>query len=509
VEMSNSQLQSLYDFATQGIVTSCQSTIQCFRTVLGIDLDFRNFSPATNTTSNLHKVETPWTNKVDARVKVEAELENSPPAMKNAHKKGRGFKSLFALQGPCSAEIINVESESELMAKGDMFLKLHAAYHSQAEPELKTSRIKTTVLVKLLSRHYLNFHRRYLMEDLDDDDSMRQSSSEKRRKCKRDQSPLEDLDPLDLQSAGRESDHGSEGPRMKVSRYEGTEPPRNHAAPKRNKPRPKLPLTATGKKTKAQEIFDQMMQVVDDDVEKDESDKKNQLQVCVTCGKMFPDAKQLESHKMNVGVYHNDHCPRCPDVQFKSWPDHQAHQQKEHRGVFFKRCKHCPEAFEDRKTLLAHSQEAHKVEKVVCTECGATVSKNNLTKHTKLKHSKKEYQCDICLKHFGCEKYLIQHKMCHDVAPCQLCGKLVKENQTRTHNLNYHTPESEKPFVCQICVPTKGFITTQSLEDHMNVHNGLRPHVCTLCPSAAYASRANLNAHVRATHKGLKRKPKA
>merc|ERR1712029_1267382 len=135
------------------------------------------------------------------------------------------------------------------MAKGDMFLKLHAAYHSQAEPKLNTSRVKPTELVKLLSRHYHNIHQR---------------CSEKGRKRKREQSPLKD--PLDLQSAENDSDHSSEGPRMKISKYEATESPRNHPAPKRIRPSPKSPLIATDKKTKAQEIFGPMMQVVDDEI---------------------------------------------------------------------------------------------------------------------------------------------------------------------------------------------------------------------------------------------------
>ena len=54
----------------------------------------------------------------------------------------------------------------------------------------------------------------------------------------------------------------------------------------------------------------------------------------------------------------------------------------------------------------------------------------------------------------------------------------------------------------------KGFVEQNMYEDHMNVHMGKKPHICHVCPNAAYASKGNLAAHLRATHQGRKRKPK-
>ena len=75
--------------------------------------------------------------------------------------------------------------------------------------------------------------------------------------------------------------------------------------------------------------------------------------------------------------------------------------------------------------------------------------------------------------------------------------------------LQFHTPEDKKPFVCLLCDPVKGFVQKEQYDDHQNVHMELKPHRCELCPNVAYASRANLAAHNRATHQGKKRKPKA
>jgi len=238
-----------------------------------------------------------------------------------------------------------------------------------------------------------------------------------------------------------------------------------------------------------------------------EDKEDNLVNVCVTCGKTFPDTKFLDSHKKLSGIHHNNRCPKCPGVEFKSWPEHQAHQHKAHNGVFFKRCKHCPEVFDDTSTYWKHVRSTHDAEKVVCTECGASVSKQFLPIHLK-RHGEKEHGCDECSKRFISANDLAIHKICHITVPCELCGKIVKQRSKKAHDLHYHTPAAEMPFVCPICVPTKGFIEKNPFDDHMNIHSGAKPHTCKLCPNVAYANRANLEAHIRSTHKGIKRKPK-
>jgi len=235
--------------------------------------------------------------------------------------------------------------------------------------------------------------------------------------------------------------------------------------------------------------------------------------VCVTCGKICADLKDLEEHKKKQGIYHNNQCPRCPEVKFETWPEHQSHQMTVHSGVVLKRCKHCAEGFEDWAALRAHGREKHcdeeGFERAVCTICGQSVSKANMTSHMQRSHMMKQHQCDICEKWFSTGAVLSKHKvMVHVTFPCEICGKIVKNRYKDDHLQAYHTPESEKKFVCPICVPTKGFIKQEFFDDHMNVHNKVKPHICLSCPNVAYASKANLHAHIRATHKGLKRKSK-
>ena len=93
-----------------------------------------------------------------------------------------------------------------------------------------------------------------------------------------------------------------------------------------------LPLNAQGKKTHAQELFDQMMQMAKVDEAKAEAQKINKkivgVVVCVTCGKRFSSQIGLDGHLTKYGIYHNNKCPKCPGVKFNSWAEHQSHQQQ-------------------------------------------------------------------------------------------------------------------------------------------------------------------------------------
>ena len=92
----------------------------------------------------------------------------------------------------------------------------------------------------------------------------------------------------------------------------------------------------------------------------------------------------------------------------------------------------------------------------------------------------------------------------HNIVPCEHCGKIFPKLRYDVHYRTTHMPEKEKPYHCSICVPLKGFLYKKKLLEHMNTHTGEKPFECKLC-NAAYACKANLYAHIRVTHKGIKR----
>ena len=88
--------------------------------------------------------------------------------------------------------------------------------------------------------------------------------------------------------------------------------------------------------------------------------------------------------------------------------------------------------------------------------------------------------------------------------PCEICGKAVAKKYMANHFASHHAKDEDKPFLCQICKPVKGFINKLHFEAHMNNHAGVKPHICSYC-DAAFADKANMRAHEKATHLGIKR----
>ena len=66
-----------------------------------------------------------------------------------------------------------------------------------------------------------------------------------------------------------------------------------------------------------------------------------------------------------------------------------------------------------------------------------------------------------------------------------------------------HTDNDKKKYKCETC--GKGFGLSTSYKDHLNIHLGLKPYACKFC-NAAFASSGTLVGHVRAVHRGIKRK---
>ena len=47
--------------------------------------------------------------------------------------------------------------------------------------------------------------------------------------------------------------------------------------------------------------------------------------VCVCCGNKYDAESALNKHYRRMGDYHNDKCPLCPGVTFKTWNEHKQH----------------------------------------------------------------------------------------------------------------------------------------------------------------------------------------
>jgi len=470
LDINESDLKTFHQFATVGVIDSVQmnSDTKANFGTLGINLDQLTFD-----------------------------------SIKKEESLGDDGRTL------CYAKIIEVKAESELLMEGETFVRTHAIKHCI----LNSYNLRSEELVKLLSQHYLQFHGRQIIRDVANikaEQTMNGSDGkileERTNKRKQDLKPRHCVDQLEVVSETAEDicNRNSSGSKDKLV----DEP---------------LPLGENGQKLQAQLLFDSMIQsmidkgeISDEENPKEEKrrkkkEEKESITTCIACGKLFFKYR-LTEHLAAAGIYHNNKCPRCPGVEFSTWSEHQEHQTKFHNGVYFSRCKHCPEYFENPTLLRHHFIHAHKKDKAKkeqCSECGLFVS--GVRQHKQIVHGKEEsrpYQCEVCKKRFVYKSALNTHMKSHRKFCCTKCGKNITEAQSNVHNLLYHTPEHEKPFICSICDPVKGFIYKKFYDDHMNIHDGVKPHVCKLCPGVGYASLGNLNAHIRATHQGKKRKSK-
>ena len=160
-------------------------------------------------------------------------------------------------------------------------------------------------------------------------------------------------------------------------------------------------------------------------------------------------------------------------------------------------CKKCLKELqlveEKRKELMAG----------VCPECG--LLEKNLDSHIRYMHQGEKQVCSLCSHEFRSLILLNKHnKAVHEKAPCTECGKMIGVKNMNTHIQAAHTPDNQKKYRCDTC--GKGFIDSNRLSDHINVHTGEKPYKCKFC-SSCFASRGTYAMHER-SHLGRGRKIK-
>merc|ERR1712029_321771 len=117
------------------------------------------------------------------------------------------------------------------------------------------------------------------------------------------------------------------------------------------------------------------------------SESNDEEKVCTWCGYTFVTLPALTTH-MKLTGHNNTECPKCPGVKLNSWSEHKQHQSMVHNGVFFFRCRNCPEVFESTISMHKHRKEKHwqSMVKVQYSDCGLLVPRIRLKHHQKHKH---------------------------------------------------------------------------------------------------------------------------
>ncbi|CAH2208451.1 jg25438 [Pararge aegeria aegeria] len=107
----------------------------------------------------------------------------------------------------------------------------------------------------------------------------------------------------------------------------------------------------------------------------------------------------------------------------------------------------------------------------------------------------KPHQCSICSKRFTQVGGLQQHMRMHNgIRPfvCKFCNKAFTQKAGLDQHLRTHT--KVKPFKCIICC--KCFSQSVHLRQHMRTHTNIQPFGCPICKKR-FKQSSHLNFHMR------------
>jgi len=224
---------------------------------------------------------------------------------------------------------------------------------------------------------------------------------------------------------------------------------------------------------------------------------------CNVCGDLYFSEESMKNH---VTIVHmkTKACDQC-DKTFCSYAKLREHQIS-HGSEKAYVCGTCGKMFQRAHNLRQHEKFVHEghVTKqnsnklITCEKCGVEVKERRYRFHKAECHTNEIYECKECSTVYRSKHALQAHqKALHAFVMCDHCGKQVKKGQISYHVKVHHTADSDKPLVCTIC--QKGFVSKWKFENHMNVHNGIRPFNCKFC-TKTFSDGSNCNKHMRESH---------
>ncbi|BFF89785.1 zinc finger protein 664 [Drosophila madeirensis] len=171
------------------------------------------------------------------------------------------------------------------------------------------------------------------------------------------------------------------------------------------------------------------------------------------------------------------------------------------------KCDLCIKQFQHKRNLEEH-MKVH-TNSHICPTCEQRfLFKTDLDLHISVHSSERPYQCPLCMKSFATSQNITNHKcLLEEDRPfkCPHCPKAFVHNYYLKEHMFSHTEdESNKlptgPHKCTHC--SVRFHNKSALKVHTLAHTGERPHNCPFC-SSTFRSKQTLKVHTR-MHTGEK-----
>ncbi|XP_062542555.1 zinc finger protein 91-like [Armigeres subalbatus] len=173
-------------------------------------------------------------------------------------------------------------------------------------------------------------------------------------------------------------------------------------------------------------------------------------------------------------------------------------------------CMHLQTTSTSSKKVLKTTEELAQQDELIrkfctliCEKC-EFVGENyyQLEKHYKSEHKMRGYAI-CCGRKFCKKRRLFEHCQRHvnpDMFRCELCSKSFTESDgLEKHNKWVHTPDSQKPFKCEIC--DAAFYKDYLLRNHMKYHISMEQKIfnCKDCDKS-FGTAVLLRAHQQNIH---------